>query len=295
MLAVKTKKNPEKHKNYILSYSTMKSLLDLEQTLSIAKKIAQEAGDCILSYYDKEYSVKIKENDTLNVVTQVDKKAEKIILSQLHKNFPTHHFISEETKVPSIPSSAYVWIIDPMDGSRDFVNKTGDFAVQIGLCKNGKILLSVVYLPYYNKMFYACVGKGAFCNDERILISDRKTLSKCIAVVSSRIKIDSEVQKIYKAIPTKKLEIRGSFGLKTCFIANGVYDLVIYKKKSVKIWDVCAPLLILQEAGGMGTLLDGSPIPLNPTILDYSQPIILSNGEIHQQILQILRKKNIGE
>ncbi|MBI2572401.1 hypothetical protein HYV86_00940 [Candidatus Woesearchaeota archaeon] len=263
---------------------------NFELFLKAAQQVAKQAGELILSYYNREYQVKIKNNEKDNIVTEVDTKTERLIVSKLKEQFPHHFFICEETKPPTIPQGAYVWIIDPLDGSRDFVKKTDDFAVQIGLLKEGKVLVGVVYLPRQDKLFHAVSGRGAYCNDQQIHVSSRKLIRECRAVASSRIKTDPDAKALYDLFHFGNLDIRGSFGLKIGLIASGIYDIVLYKKKSVKIWDVCAPLLILEEAGGKATLSNGSPIPLNPCILDYLLPIVLSNGECHQSILRILQK-----
>ncbi len=255
--------------------------------LEITKKIVLQAGDLLLSRYDsKEYTIKQKTSE-LDIVTEVDSLVEHHLISSLQKAFPTHSFYAEESGA-STHKQPYVWCIDPIDGSRDFVRRTGDFAIQVGLLHNNRLILGVVYLPFWKKMYWAQEGKGAYCNGAKINVSPTSQIKQLHLTASSRIQHDTDLALLYFSLPTPT--IRGSIGLKACLIADGTFDLVMYKGNSIKQWDICAPSIIVQEAGGKVTFSDGKDIDFGAVQEDYNLPIIISNGACHKQVLTLVNK-----
>ena len=260
----------------------------MSRELKIAKVVALKAGKLIMEFYDnKNYTVKDKGGFPEDYFTEADTAAEKLIFSEIKKEFPNHGFIGEESFDNKKVDKEFVWIIDPIDGTREFVNGTGEFAVHIGLAKNGKPVLGVVYVPVKNKLYYAEKGKGAFLNDKKIYVSIRKTMEELIPISGTRSIKNKESRSLFEKTTMPK-EYLGGTGNKICAIAEKVYDFTMFRKQRRSEWDLCAPEIILEEAGGKITDFDGNKLEYNRGRDDYDKGILVSNGPYHKQLLEQL-------
>ncbi len=258
----------------------------MSKRLEIAKEIGLKAGKLAMEFYNKQdLVVEEKGGYFEDFVTEADKAVEKFIFKELRKAFPEDDFTGEESSY-SQSDKEYVWIIDPIDGTRDFIKHTGNFAIHIGLAQNGTGVLGVVYLPAKNKFFYAEKNKGAFLNDKKINVSTIKKVNDARACRSDRVKQDTELKRLSELIPTKTNEYVQSSGNKITLIAEGKYELTVFKQRTVAEWDVCAPGVILEEAGGTITTTDEKNLRYNKKELDYPLPIIVSNNHIHKEVLE---------
>jgi len=259
------------------------------ERLDVAKKAAILAGELILKRYsDNDFTVKLKSGKE-DFVTEVDSLSEKMIIEEIKRYFPDDGIIAEESAKCEILDKEFVWLIDPLDGTCGFIRGNGHFAIHIGLLHKNKPIMGIVYALISKKLYYAEKGKGAFCNDESILVSQHRG-DKLRLVSSGRIVKNKKLQDIYNKIPHSAIIFQGGSGLKICGIAEGKYDVVITEANSYNEWDLCAPSIILEEAGGIMTTLDGKQIKYNRGSMDYNQMIIISNGEEHQEILRLLRE-----
>ena len=250
---------------------------------------AIEAGAIELKrYFNGTFTISSKA--TINdLVTEADHASEKAIFKVIQQNHPDHFILSEETG--SMPTQSNIkWIIDPIDGTINFANGIPICCVSIGVEENGEMMIGAVYNPFMNELFFAEKGKGAFLNDQPIKVSNKNNLlTSCLVTGFPYQYLDTEngplqifEKLIRKSIPVRRL---GSAALDLCWTAAGRFD-GFYEHK-LQAWDSAAGYLIVQEAGGMVTDLKGEKY--NP----YQPGIIASNGQIHDQLLNLLKGGNL--
>ncbi len=277
----------------------------LEKELEVAISAAKKAGVKILEFYaleiiaEKKYGI----DNLSEPVTIADRTASKIIVEMLEKAFPNDGILSEEeTDLIEIRSSKNrVWMIDPIDGTQGFINKDGDFGVQIGLTANGEAVLGVVFLPFHDQLYYAVKGEGAFLESQKLsLKQDEETFLQQLKVSDkidfnemtlavSRNHLSPKMAHVSKYFEIGNVVNRGSVGLKTGLIAEQIADLYIHLSPRTKFWDTCAPQVILEEAGGKLTDLFGAPIRYDLRDVQNHNGIIASNGAAHEKAVSSLK------
>lgn len=264
--------------------------MDNAKILKDVSEIIKKAGETVLFYYNKNYDIKDKGGDS--PVTEADIVSNDIILAGLKKY--DYGILSEESAFDnSRLRKKRVWVIDPLDGTKDFISKTGEFTIMIGLVEAGDSIFGMVYQPLANRLYYAFRGQGAFLqeNDElvRLRVSDMK-LGREIRIVSSRFhRSDLEIE-LAKKLNTKKIITCGSAGLKICRIAEGKVDLNINPSDKMGEWDVCAADIILHEAGGKLTSVSGEKIVYNKKEPRIKNGYMASNGLIHNSVIKKIDK-----
>jgi len=263
--------------------------VNLEKELSVAKKLAIEAGAILMRYYQQSLEIQWKAPG--DPVTAADREASALIVASLSKEFPTHAILSEEepdnlTRL----NQSHVWMIDPMDGTREFIEHRGEFAVQIGLVVDGTPIVGAVYQPTTKKLYYAGRGMGAFLelNGERspLHVSKEDTASR-LTIAMSRSHRSVRVEAIRERLRIPNVVRMGSVGLKVGAVCEGRAHLYVHTGSRTNLWDTCGPEAILREAGG--TMTDISNEPLRYDAQDVRNPngLIASNGVIHQRALQV--------
>ncbi len=237
----------------------------LKKELETAVRLAKTAGEVIMKFYALEIVAEEKygADNFSEPVTIADRTASKIIVEGLAEAFADDAILSEEEidEKKNRLSSERVWIIDPLDGTRGFINKDGDFAVQIGLAENGEVILGVVFLPDHNRLYYAVKGNGAFLIEgaktpQRLKVSEKKDFSE-MTIAVSRNHRSPKMSRIADDFHFQDEVRRGSVGLKIGLISEQICDLYIHLSPHTKFWDTCAPQVILEEAGGKMTDLFG--------------------------------------
>ena len=260
----------------------------LKKELETAIDLARKAGKIILDYYDNGFKVEEKEpnNDVSSPVTTADRMSSKAIVKGLAEVFPNDGILSEEeTDDKKRLEKQRVWVIDPLDGTKGFITKNGDFAVQIGLAIDGAAVLGVVYLPAENVLYYASQNDGAWMSENgetaiRLHVSDETDFTE-MAMASSRNHHSPQMARIVDKFGLKKEVRRDSVGIKVGLIARQICDLYIHPSIHTKHWDTCAPEVILREAGGEMTDLFGEKIVYNTPNVKNSNGILASNGASH--------------
>lgn len=233
----------------------------LERELNIAILAAKNAGDKIMEIYSKDFSVDLK-NDA-SPVTEADVQANICILETLKKDFPMDGYLSEETSDDqSRFAAARCWVIDPLDGTKEFIKKNGEFAVSIGLVDQEGVCLGVVYSPVRACYYYAVRGSGAYKQIEgeqpvKINVSNRHQPYHLLISRSHPSKKTLKLMEVNSADIMSITEMGSA--LKGCLIAEGLYDVYYNFGYSMK-WDTCAMDCIVHEAGGTMRKLDGTPI-----------------------------------
>ena len=236
-----------------------------EKELNAAKEAGIKAKKVVLDYYHNGFNVEIK--DDKSPVTQADKESDKIIREYLKARFPSYSFLTEE----SVDDKArllndYVWIIDPVDGTEDFIHYDDEFTINIGLAYKHQVVLGVVLVPAKNEIYYAVKDYGAYkINSDgittRIHVSDK---INDLTVLKSKYHSNQLEEDIYKKYQNKIKEIKtAGSSLKACYIAEGKAELSYRKSDGTKEWDTCAFQIIVEEAGGLVLKYDGTPITYN--------------------------------
>ncbi|MEP7037312.1 MAG: 3'(2'),5'-bisphosphate nucleotidase CysQ, partial [Acidobacteriota bacterium] len=229
----------------------------LKKELETAIDLARKAGEVILDFYNNGFEVeeKISSNDVSSPVTIADRMSSKVIVKGLAEVFTNDGILSEEeTDDKKRLEKQRVWVIDPLDGTKGFITKNGDFAVQIGLAENGEVVLGVVYLPAENVLYYASQNDGAWMSENgetpvQLHVSGKTDFTE-MAMASSRNHHSPQMARIVEKFGLKKEVRRDSVGIKVGLIARQICDLYIHPSIHTKHWDTCAPEIILREAGG---------------------------------------------
>lgn len=251
----------------------------------VAIQAAQKAGQYLLKEFKKPNS-SFNHKGKTELVTQADKKAEEIILRLIKKKFPKHRILSEESGwINQSSNSPYLWLIDPMDGTTNFILRSPLFAISIALTYKQEIILGTIYAPVTNELYIAEKGRGAYLNQRKIKVSSRKNLNHCFLTsgYSAKKKDERMILKFYPKIISKSEHHRdlGSAALELAFVAAGRFDGGI--NLGHRPFDVAAGVLMVREAGGLVTNFQNQPWTIKDKYL------IASNGWIHQKLLQIVR------
>ncbi len=261
---------------------------DLEKVVEIAKG----AGAILLDFYDRDYSTQEKDNNT--PVTEADFAAEKYIKEELNKSF-SYPILSEET-VDNMDrlKSEYLWIVDPMDGTKDFISKSGEFTVVVGLARKSESILGVVYNPFSKQLFFAEKGGGAFFQErdgeiKPAHVSGTIDFSKATFLVSRSGLTSTRTVEILEELGVKDSVPVGSFAYKVGLIAIGKFDTYFSFGSLASEWDTCAPDIIIREAGGEMTDLYGDPLLYNQENVKREKGMVITNGALHQDLLSSLK------
>jgi len=215
-------------------------------------------------------------------VTNIDLKAEEKIVNLIKKDYPEDNILSEETKYQTFDSD-FRWIIDPLDGTHNYIRGMENFGTSIALAYRDKVILGVIYLPMSDELYFAEKGKGAFLNQRKINVS-RKDLDHTTMIYDSTIRLNKgPMLKYLDGLVDFVFNIRmfGSTVRSLTYVAEGKADLEI--EYNDKPWDFAAGLLLVEEAGGKATDLKGRRWSLN------SKGYIASNRRIHSEVLKIIK------
>ena len=259
--------------------------MNTQSLLEIAIAAAKKAGAYQKSRWNTQLDIQFK--DEINLVTEVDKHSEALIVAHLKEHFPDHDIMAEEGSGER-KDSAFKWIIDPLDGTTNFAHGYPCFCVSIGLEHKGTIILGVVYDPIREELFSATKGNGAFLNNQKIKVSSIKKINEALLATGFAYNIRKTEQNNlahFENMLMKAQGIRrdGSAALDLCYVACGRFDG--YWELNLFPWDVAAGTLILEESGGKTTQFKGSAYSI------YDREICASNQLIHEDMIQILKPK----
>ncbi len=252
--------------------------------LDAALEAAVSAGNMIKSRVGKTQNIRFK--GAINIVTDTDVKAEKLIVKTLKKAFPQYGILAEERYAKDKGGDR--WIIDPLDGTTNFAHGFPFFAVSIALEKAGEVIAGVVYDPMHQELFTAVKGKGAYLNKKKIRVSKVKKLSKAFLATGFsydfKRKKDNNIDNFSNFLMAGMAVRRaGAAAIDLCYVACGRFDG--FWEMDLQPWDTAAAALIIKEAGGTLSLFDGSPFS------NYKKNILACNGLIHKQMQKILKRK----
>jgi myo-inositol-1(or 4)-monophosphatase len=249
---------------------------------------AARAAGVILQEWAHKFTV--REKGPANLVTEADFAAQAAIVELIRSRFPDHGFLGEEGLDEARPDQPYRWIIDPLDGTSNYVHRFPYYAVSIGLEHQGEIVLGVIYDPNRDELFSAERGRGASLNGREIRPSSVTALCQAFVVASLPSAISSDdpaVVRLLRVLPhAQSLQRTGSAALNLAYVACGRMDA--FWSSSLKPWDVAAGSLLVTEAGGNMTRMNGDAFdPMLPDLL-------ASNGSpLHQELQDLLADDDV--
>lgn len=257
---------------------------ELGKELIAALELAREAGALVMKYRGGELDIEIKSDDS--PVTVADKAASDLIVAGLAARFPGDLIVSEEAElVEGILASPRLWLIDPIDGTKDFIRGSDGFAVMIGLMRGGRPVLGVVHQPSIGRTFFA-TPDGAYVDTDgslsQLKVSDVSSAASARLVASASHR-SPDLDRVKSALGIDNEQNVGSVGVKLCLIALGARDLYVNPAAKTKVWDTCAPEAILDGAGGKLTDLFGAPIDYLE--LRQRRGLVASNGHVHAEVV----------
>jgi myo-inositol-1(or 4)-monophosphatase len=257
---------------------------NLEKYLAIATQAALDGGEILRKYWGKLEHIEEK-GASGDLVTEADKKSEKIILELLQSNFPEHQILAEESGIKGNKNSEYLWAIDPLDGTTNYAHGYPVCAVSIGLLINGSPQVGVIYNPFRDELFQGIMGQGASLNHSAIRVSSTDELSKSLLVSGfayDRCETEDNNYREFCHLThlTQGVRRSGSAAVDLSDVACGRLDG--YWERGIKPWDMVAGIVLVREAGGQISAYDQSPLDLN------SGRILATNGKIHSSLSNAL-------
>lgn len=235
-----------------------------EEALSVVQRLARRAGRRALEFYGRDVDRESKADRS--PVTAADRAANEVILEGLHRAFPGDAVLSEESRdSPARLSASRVWVVDPLDGTREFLARNGEFSIMIGLAIDGAAVLGVVYVPARDLLYAAGEGHGAWQESATGLrrLFCRPAEPARLRLVGSRSHSEPLVAEMREALGIRDAAVSGSVGIKCARIAEGDRDLYVHPAPHLKEWDTCAPEILLREAGGWVSDCLGEPLRYN--------------------------------
>jgi myo-inositol-1(or 4)-monophosphatase len=257
----------------------------MSEIIAVCIAAAKEAGEFLKENFGKA-DLHIERKADQSLVTNLDQEAERIIVDQIKQKFPAHGIIGEESGQNGSDED-YVWIIDPLDGTHNFIRHINMFGVSIGVVHGGRFIAGVVYLPVCGEIYAAELGGGAYKNNQKISVSGLNDLAECTVSFDSGFKkAPQQRTQVLQKLAAHAFNIRmfGSSARQLTYLAEGVLDAIIEFEDHP--WDFAAGACILTEAGGRITNLRGGVLTHKDT------GFMASNGKVHQQIKEIARSVN---
>ena len=240
----------------------------ISANLNIMIKAAEKASKVLIRDFGELEKLQVSVKGPSDFVTNADKKAEKIIIEELSKSRKKFSILSEETGEIKNSDINNVWIVDPIDGTTNFLHGIPHFAISIALKSNDEIICGLIFDPIKNEMFYAEKNNGAYFNNQRIRVSKKKILEECLFATGGKKEIKSDLN----------IRKSGSAALDIAYVAAGRYDG--YFQNHLNLWDIAAGIIMVKEAGGKINEIDCS------IVKDVS--VRTSSNSIYEKMLENL-------
>ncbi len=259
--------------------------------INIITRACMKASKSLIRDFGEIENLQVSSKGPGDFVSSADRRTEKIIIDELQKAHPEYGIITEESGMINKTNFKNRWIVDPIDGTTNFLNGVPHFAISIGYEEENEIKCGVIFDPIKNEMFCAEKGNGAYLNNSRIRVSNKKKLINALIVTGGPKKTSSiqdqifdEFVKISKNVssPIRKF---GSASLDMAYVACGRFDG--YWQRELNYWDIAAGIIIVKEAGGFINFFDNNK---NDTL---KRNILASNSNIHEELNNLINKKNI--
>lgn len=255
----------------------------MDSYLEIAQEIAREAAALLTGYYERRVGFQLKGD--FDLVTEADLASEKLVLERLRTRFPSHGIVAEESGAHE-GTSEYRWYVDPLDGTTNFAHSFPAFCVSIALEKSGELIAGVVHDPLRDEVFTAERGAGAYLNHRRIRVSKAARLADSLVATGFPSRKRHESVNVHffhqMAMETHGVRRAGSAALDLAYVASGRLDA--FWEFGLSPWDMAAGVLLVTEAGGARSDMKGDTHGLR------SPHVLVDNGLIHEEILQLFRE-----
>ena len=257
--------------------------------MNIIHKACMKASKSLIRDFGEIEKLQVSLKGPGDFVSAADKRSEKIIIEELSKAHPDYGILSEESGEINKDNKEKRWIIDPIDGTSNFLNGIPQFAISVAYEEKGKIICGMIFDPIKNEMFFAEKGSGAFLNNSRIRVSNKKSLKESMLVTGGPRYSSKKRESIFKEynnisnmvnVPIRKF---GSAALDLANVACGRFDG--FWQWELSYWDIAAGLIILEESGGFVDFLEKDEKVLT------KKNIIATNSKIHQELKNVLEKK----
>tara|TARA_Y100001970_G_scaffold157895_1_gene193152 strand:+ start:546 stop:1286 length:741 start_codon:yes stop_codon:yes gene_type:complete len=240
----------------------------ISPNLNIMIKAAEKASKILIRDFGELEKLQVSSKGPADFVTNSDRKVEKIIIDELTKSKKKYSILSEEIGEVKNSDKNNYWIIDPIDGTTNFLHGIPHFAISIALRMNDEIVSGLIFDPIKNEMFYAEKNSGAYFNNQRIRVSNKKDLNECLFATGGKVEINYDLN-------TRK---SGSAALDMAYVGGGRYDG--FFQKNLNIWDIAAGIIIIKEAGGKINDINYS--------LNNVTKILVGSNSIYEKMLQKL-------
>jgi myo-inositol-1(or 4)-monophosphatase len=259
--------------------------------LNVMMKAARKAARQLVRDFGEVEKLQVSVKGPANFVTAADRKAEQTLRDELMAARPGYCFVGEEGGRIDGPDKSHTWYVDPLDGTTNFLHGIPQFAISIGLEREGTLIAGLVYNPVSDEMFLAERGKGAFLNDQRIRVAGRRSMQDAVVAcgLPHRGRGDLALFRTeFVAVQEQVAGLRrfGSAALDLAFTAAGRYDL--YWERNLQSWDMAAGILIVREAGGYVTDCDGHDA------MFATGHIAAGNEMLHKELLKILKNPGVA-
>ena len=258
--------------------------------INLITKACMKASRSLIRDFGEIENLQVSAKGPGDFVSSADKRTEKILIDELQKSHPEYSIVTEEAGIINRSNLNNRWIIDPIDGTMNFLNGIPQFAISVGYEEKGEIKCGVIFNPIMNEMFCAEKGNGAFLNNSRIRVSNKKKIKDALVVTGGpkgASKIKDKIFSEYINVSNNVSNVRkfGSAALDIAYVACGRFDG--YWQRELNYWDIAAGIIILKEAGGFIDFFEeDASLPLKKNIL-------ATNSNIHEELKDLIYKKDI--
>jgi myo-inositol-1(or 4)-monophosphatase len=251
----------------------------MEELMRVARQAAKEAGQYVLGRLGKIREISYKSGIT-DLVTDVDRASENIIVGKIRGSFPDHSVLAEEGGESGASHGSYTWVIDPLDGTVNYAHGFPFFCVSIGVIAEGVGQIGVVYDPVAGEMFSAARSEGAFLNDKKISVSGISDVKSALVGTGFAYSVDKRIENLafFERVIERAQAVRrpGAAALDLCYVASGRLDG--FWEMNLSPWDTAAGHLIVAEAGGKVSMMDLREYDI------FKKSILATNGKIHEEL-----------
>ena len=256
--------------------------------------VVREAGLMLVNYRSAGYATTTKSHEN-DFVTTADIETDVYLRGEIHKLFPDDKILSEESADILDDYMGRVWMVDPLDGTRAFVDGSDSFSVMIGLTVDGVPMAGILFAPLRDELYFAEKGIGAYLQKnekiQRIVVSNVSSLEDARTVDYRRLEKPRELDSYVDSLRLAIVATEGTNTLKIGKVAQGFADVVINTNKDVSKWDFCAPQILLEEAGGKVTDIDGAPINYLAPGVGLNKSFVATNGVLHDEVIAFLQNR----
>ena len=258
--------------------------------INLITRACMKASKLLIRDFGEIENLQVSTKAPGDFVTSADKRTEKILIDEFQKAYPDHGIVTEERGIINKSNKSNRWIIDPIDGTMNFLNGVPQFAISVGYEENSEVKCGVIFNPITNEMFVAEKGNGAYLNNTRIRVSNKKKLQDSLIVTGGpkqASKIKDKIFDEYINVSKKVSNVRkfGSAALDMAYVACGRFDG--YWQRELKYWDVAAGIIILKEAGGYVEFFE------DDNNSELKRNVIATNSIIHNNLKELIIKKDI--